>query len=144
MPIDIIPYNKEDAEKYSKYRWWLEITFSDMLDKTGDLYSGKEALVDDRARLTYSELRERMDKLAVGLINLGIEKGDTVLLQLPNWAEFVYSFFALQKIGTVPVLLISGYRQLEVSHVCQLTEAKAWIVPDVYRKIDYISLIGKV
>src|SRR4030042_1407027 len=80
----------------------------------------------------------------MGLMNLGIEKGDTVLLQLPNWAEYVYSYFALQKIGCSPVLLISGYRQLEVSHLALLTEARAWIVPDRYRKIDYVSFFGEV
>ena len=136
--------SEEDAEKYSKLGWWPGITFGDMLDKATDLYLAKEALVDDRVRLTYSELQERVNRLATGLISLGIEKGDSVLLQLPNWAEFVYSFFALQKIGGIPVLLISGYRQLEVSHLCRLTEAKAWIVPDVYRKIDYLSFIGEV
>jgi len=40
--------------------------------------------------------------------------------------------------------LISGYKQLEVSHLGFLTEAKAWIVPDQYRKIDYLSFIGEV
>jgi len=42
------------------------------------------------------------------------------------------------------VILVSGYRQLEVSHLGRLTEAKAWIVPDVYRKIDYLSFAGEV
>lgn len=145
MPIVDFPRHREqDAEKYSKFRWWLGITLGDMLDKTADLYPNKEALVDDRVRLTYSELRERVDKLAVGMIYLGIEKGDAVLLQLPNWAEFVCSYYALQKIGGIPVLLISGYRQLEVNHLCRLAEAKAWIVPDAYRKIDYMSFIGVV
>jgi len=77
-------------------------------------------------------------------MNLGIEKGDTVLLQLPNWAEYVYSYFALQKIGSIPVILISGYMELEVKHLCRLTEAKAWIVPDLYRNIDYLSFTGEV
>ena len=145
MPLDNFPrHNKEDAEEYSARRWWLGTTLGDILDKTADLYPQKEALVDDRVRLAYSELRERVDRLAVGFIKLGIEKGDTVLLQLPNWAEYVYAYFALQKIGGIPVLLISGYRQLEVSHLCQLTEARAWIVPDVYRKIDYTSFMGEV
>jgi 2,3-dihydroxybenzoate-AMP ligase len=142
--LDFPRHKPEDAEKYSTMRWWLGITLGDMLDKTADLYPNKEALVDDRVRLLYSELRERVNRLAVGFIKLGIEKGDTVLLQLPNWAEYVYSYFALQKIGAVPVLLISGYRQLEVSHLCQLTEARAWIVPDAYRKIDYTSFMGEV
>jgi 2,3-dihydroxybenzoate-AMP ligase/mycobactin salicyl-AMP ligase len=120
------------------------MTLSDLLDKAADLYPRKEALIDDRVRLTYAGLREKADRLAVGLIRLGLEKGDTVLLQLPNWAEFVISYFALQKIGCIPVLLIYGYRQLEVSHLGRLTEAKAWIVPDLYRKIDYPSFMGEV
>ena len=142
--FDFPRHREEDKEKYIRLGWWPGITFGDMLDKTADLYPRKEALVDDRVRLTYSGLRERVDRLAVGLIDLGIEKGDTLLLQLPNWAEFVFSFYALQKIGGIPVLLISGYRQLEVSHLCRLTEAKAWIAPEVYRNMDYTSFIGEV
>jgi 2,3-dihydroxybenzoate-AMP ligase/mycobactin salicyl-AMP ligase len=133
-----------ESERYSKYRWWLGMTLSDLLNKAADLYPRKEALIDDRTRLTYAGLRDRVDRLAVGLIRLGLEKGDTVLLQLPNWAEFVISYFALQRIGCIPVLLISGYRQLEVSHLGRLTEAKAWIVPDIYRKMDYLSFMGEV
>lgn len=145
MRIMEFPRHREaEAEKYTKYRWWLGVTLGDLLDKASDLYPRKEALIDDRVRLTYGELRERVDRIAVGLIHLGLGKGDTVLLQLPNWAEFVFSYFALQKIGCIPVLLISGYRQLEVSHLGRLTEAKAWIVPDLYRKIDYLSFIGEV
>jgi 2,3-dihydroxybenzoate-AMP ligase/mycobactin salicyl-AMP ligase len=139
------PRHRElEAERYSKFRWWLGLTMSDLLDKAADLYPKKEALIDDRVRLTYAQLRESVDRLAVGLIRLGLEKEDTVLLQLPNWSEFVISYFALQKIGCIPVLLISGYRQLEVGHLGRLTEAKAWIVPDLYRKIDYLSFMGEV
>src|SRR5208337_1592630 len=92
-------------------------------------------------RLTFAEVRGRVDRLALGLIDLGIATGDSVLLQLPNWAEYVYAYFALQKIGAVPVVLISGYGPMEVSHLCNLTEAKAWIVPQTYRKTDYTSFI---
>jgi len=143
-PKGIPKHGEPESARYSKYRWWLGMTLGDLLDKAADLYPRKEALIDDRTRLTYAGLREKADRLAVGLIRLGLEKGDTVLLQLPNWAEFVISYFALQKIGCIPVLLIYGYRQLEVSHLGRLTEAKAWIVPDLYRKIDYPSFMGEV
>jgi 2,3-dihydroxybenzoate-AMP ligase len=142
--VEFPKHRAEDIQKYSKNKWWLGFTMGDILDHTTDLFPNKEALVDDRVRLTYSELRKRVDRLAAGLMNSGIEKGDTVLLQLPNWAEYVYSYFALQKMGSIPVILISGYMELEVKHLCCLTEAKAWIVPDLYRKIDYLSFIGEV
>jgi len=142
--IEFPKHTAKDARRYTKNRWWLGLTLGDILDRTADVFPNKEALVDDRVRLTYSELRTRVDRVAMGLINLGLEKGDTALLQLPNWAEYVYSYFALQKIGCIPVVLISGYKQLEVSHLALLTEAKAWIVPDQYRKVDYLSFIGAV
>jgi 2,3-dihydroxybenzoate-AMP ligase/mycobactin salicyl-AMP ligase len=142
--LEFPKHRPEDVQKYSKNKWWLGFTMGDILDRTTDVFPNKEALVDDRVRLTYSELRKRVDRLALGLMNLGIEKADTVLLQLPNWAEYVYSYFALQKIGSIPVILISGYMELEVKHLCRLTEAKAWIVPDLYRNIDYLSFTGEV
>ena len=142
--IDFPKHKARDVRRYTRNRWWLGLTLGDILDRTADVFPNKEALVDDRVRLTYSELRHRVDQAALGLMKLGIKKGDTVLLQLPNWAEYVYSYFALQKIGSIPIVLISGYRQLEVGHLALLAEAKAWIVPDRYRKIDYLSFIGEV
>lgn len=142
--IEFPKHKPKDVHQHTKNRWWLGLTMGDILDRTADVFPNKEALVDDRVRLTYSELRNKVDHLAMGLMNLGIEKGDSVLLQLPNWAEYVYSYFALQKIGCIPVILISGYRQLEVSHLGLLTEAKGWIVPNRYRKVDYLSFIGEV
>ena len=135
---------KKMLQIYTKYRWWLGLPLGDLVDRAADVFPRKEAVVDDRVRITYATLREGVDRLAVGLMKLGIDKGDAVLLQLPNWAEYVYSYFALQKIGAIPVVLISGYKQLEVGHLGLLTEAKAWIVPEIYRKMDYTTFIGDV
>jgi len=120
------------------------LTIGALIDQAAAAAPAKVALIDDRVRLTRAQLRDQVNRLAAGLLRLGIEKGAAVLLQLPNWSEFVYSYFALQKIGAAPVLLISGYRQAEVDHLCRLTGATAWIVPQVYRKMDYPSWIGAV
>jgi len=138
------PYKKEDTDKYNKFRWWAGITFGDMLDKAADLYPNKEALVDDTKRLTYLELREKTDRLAISLMELGIKKQDRVLLQLPNWSEFVYSYFALQKIGAIAVLLITRHAQMEINYFCRLTGATAWIVAEKYRHIDYLPIADDV
>jgi len=122
----------------------MDRTIGALIDRAAAADPARVALVGDQVRLTRAELREYVNRLATGLLRLGIQKGDAVLLQLPNWAEFVYSYFALQKIGAVPVLLVSGYRQVEVDHLCRLTEATAWIVPQTYRKMDYPSWIGAV
>jgi len=116
----------------------------DILDRTADVFPNKEALVDDRVRLTYYELRNKVDHLAMGLMNLGIEKGTQSCCSFQIGLNMVTLILLFRKSGGVPVLLISGYRQLEVSHLALLTEANAWIVPDRYRKIDYVSFFGEV
>src|SRR5271157_179209 len=141
---DFPKHNERDAEHYRKYRWWMGLPLGDLIDRAADVFPRKEAVIDDRVRLTYASLREGVDRLAVGLMKLRIEQGDAVLLQLPNWAEYVYAYFALQKIGAIPVVLISGYKQLEVGHLGLLTQAKAWILPKAYRKMDYTTFIDDV
>jgi len=138
------PYKKEDAEKYDRLRWWAGLTFSDILDKAADIYPDKEALVDGKSRLTYEQVREKVKRLAISLMELGIKPLERVLVQLPNWNEFVYAYFALQNIGAIPVLLIDRYRQYEINYLCQLTRATSWIVPEKYKKIDYLPIIDGV
>jgi 2,3-dihydroxybenzoate-AMP ligase/mycobactin salicyl-AMP ligase len=138
------PYKKEDAEKYNRLRWWAGLTFGDVLDKAADIHPRQEALVDSKSRLTYSQVREMANRLAISLMELGVKATDRVLIQLPNWNEFVYSYFGLQKIGAIPVLLIDRYRQYEINHLFRLTGATCWIVPERYRKIDYLPIINDV
>jgi 2,3-dihydroxybenzoate-AMP ligase len=139
-----IPYKEEDAEKYNRLRWWMGLTFGDLLDRAADIHPDKEAFVDGRTRLTYGEAREKTNKLALGLMDLGIQPMDRVLVQVPNWNEFVFAYFALQKIGAVTVLLIDRYRQFEVNRLIDLTGATSWIVPLNYKKTEYSPIIHDV
>ncbi|MFC1580726.1 AMP-binding protein [Thermodesulfobacteriota bacterium] len=139
-----VPYVEADAEKYNRRRWWPGLTLGDLLDKAADVYPDKEAFVDSTTRLTFAQTREKADRLAIGLMDMGIQPMDRVLLQLPNWNEFVYTYFALQKIGAVVVLLIDRYRQYEVNHLAKLTGATAWVVPEKYKKTEYVSVIHDV
>ena len=139
-----IPYNREDAQKYTQFRWWPGLTFVDMLNKAADIYPHKEAFVDGKSRLTFSQARQNVNRLAISMMELGIKPLTRVLVQVPNWNEFVYGYVALQKIGAIPVLLIDRYRQLEINHLAQLTGATTWIVPERYKKIDYLPIIRDV
>ncbi len=145
MPLKgIPPSRKEDADQYDKFRCWPGITMGDLLDKAADVYPNKEALVDKTSRYTYAEVREMASRLAVGLMELGIRKQDRVLLQLPNWHEFVWTYFALQKIGAIVTLLLARHGQAEINHISRLTGATAWIVPERYGDIDYMPIVDDV
>jgi 2,3-dihydroxybenzoate-AMP ligase len=137
-------YLKEDRDKYNRLRWWLGMTWGDMFDKATDIYPDKIGLVDDVGRWTYKELREKVDRLAISLMKLGIKPRERVMLQFPNWHEYILAFFAMQKIGAVTVLLIPRHNQLEINHLAKLTEPVAWILPGKYGKIDYQPIIDDV
>jgi non-ribosomal peptide synthetase component E (peptide arylation enzyme) len=139
-----IPYKKKDAAMYTKLRWWSGLTFGDLLDRAAAIHPEKEAFVDGKTRLTYGEAREKTDRLAVGLMDLGIQPMDRALVQLPNWNEFVLAYFALQKIGAVTVLLIDRYRQFEINRLISLTGATSWIVASRYKNTDYLPIIHDV
>ena len=138
------PYTKEDAERYDRLRWWAGLTFGDILDKAANIYPHKEAFVDGASRRTFAQAKEAADRLAISLMNLGINSTDRVLIQLPNWNEFVYAYFAIQKIGAIAVLLIDRYRQYEINHLFQLTGATSWILPEAYRKTEYLPIVEDV
>jgi 2,3-dihydroxybenzoate-AMP ligase/mycobactin salicyl-AMP ligase len=138
------PYREEDIKKYIDKRWWRGVTLGDILDRAADMHPDKEAFVDRTSRYTYGQAREKTDKLALGLMRLGIQPLDRVLIQLPNWNEFVFAFFACQKIGAITVLLIERYRQFEIDRLIKLTGATAWIVPKNTKKIDFMPIVNDV
>jgi non-ribosomal peptide synthetase component E (peptide arylation enzyme) len=122
----------------------LGITWGDLFDKATDLYPDKEGLADDTNRFTYRELRTKVDCLAVGFMNLGIGERDFVLLQIPNWHEYVMVFYALQKIGAIPVLLIARHGLAEILHIAELSNPVAWVGPQRYRNTEYLPMLQEV
>jgi len=142
MVLDgVTPFPKEFIDRYYKNHWWSGITIGELVDRTSDLYPHKEALVAGEVRLTYQQLREWTDRAAIAFLELGIKKLDRVLLQIPNWAEFVYAYYGLHKIGAIPVMCIPRFSEREMGHFCKITEAKAWVVPLRFEKIDYLPMI---
>ncbi len=139
-----IPYDSKAAERYEKKRWWLGITLGDMLDKAADLYPRKVALIGSGKRYTYSELRLQADTMAYRLLQVGFKPGDRVLLQLPNWPEFVISYFALQKAGLITVLLTVNHSAREIDHLTELTRPRGWILPASYRQTEFLPLIEQI
>jgi len=139
-----IPFPKEFVDRYYQKKWWSGIPLGEMLDRSCDLYPNKEALVAGEVRLTYRRLREWTDRAAITFLELGIERLDRVLVQIPNWVEFVYVYYGLHKIGAIPVMCIPRFSQREIEHFCEITEAKAWIVPLQFEKIDYLPMIEAI
>jgi non-ribosomal peptide synthetase component E (peptide arylation enzyme) len=139
-----VPYKPEEEELYIERGWWRGFTLGDYLDLAADIHPDKVAFIDRISRYTYGEARKKTDQLAFAMIKLGIQPLDRVLIQLPNWNEFVFAYFGCQKIGAIPVLLIDRYRQFEIERLIKLTGAKYWIVAAKTSKFDYAPLVMSI
>jgi len=107
-------------------------------------WSERTAIVSPDARLSYRELAERAQRLANGLHALGVRRGERVVVQLPNLPEFVIVCFALFRLGVAPVFALPAHRQSEIGHLCELSEAVAYVIPAVHHGFDYRPLAERV
>lgn len=141
---------QEFAERYRAAGWWRGETFGEMLRERAAEHPDRVAIVDPGAngtpsrRWTYGELDRRADRLAAGLVARGIGKGDKVVVQLPNIAEFFETIFALFRIGALPVFALPAHRETEIRYFCEFTEAAAYVIPHQVGGFDYRGLAAKL
>jgi len=129
-------------------------SIGETLEDRAKKYKKKPALLFEGKEISFAQLNESVNKLANGFLDLGIQKGDRVAIMLPNIPEFVYSFYALQKIGAVAVPFNTMYKGREVIHILNDSGAKAIIAltnfapllneikPDV-PSLEHIILTGE-
>ncbi|MER6829207.1 AMP-binding protein [Streptosporangium sp. NPDC000563] len=131
------PWPQEVAARYLAEGYWSDRPLGDVLNG-GD--PERTALVAGDERLTYAELDRRAERTAAGFARLGIRRGDRVVVQLPNTTSFVVVFLALVRIGAAPVLALPAHRSSEIGYLCELSEARAYVIPDAHGGFDYRDL----
>ncbi len=107
-----------------------ECSLQQVLDHAVERQPDKEVIFDGYKRVTYRELQQDVERLAAGLVQLGIQKGDRVMVCLPNWHEFVTIYFGIAQIGAVMVPCNTKYRSEEFAYIIQNVGAKAVFISD--------------
>jgi fatty-acyl-CoA synthase len=97
-------------------------------------------LVSGDKKLTYRQVDARATALAASLRELGIEQGDRIAVDLPNWNEFVISIFAAAKLGAVIVPLNPRYTVPELQYMLRHSEATAVVCAEDFDGVDYLEL----
>ena len=105
------PWPEDFAKKYRDLGYWQGLTLTDLLARSIRRAPDKTALVHCGERIDYRALGQSVDRLACGFIDAGIRPLDRVVVQLPNIPEFVYTYFALARIGAIPVTALRAHRQ---------------------------------
>ena len=124
----------------------IRTTIGDLLDSQTEQYADREALVhvETGTRYTYLEFKDECDRVARGLMALGIEKGQHVGIWVTNYTEWVVAQFATAKIGAVLVTVNPSYRTHELEYVLKQSEANALILIGKFRTSDYVAMASEV
>lgn len=92
-------------------------------------------------RITFVELKQRVDELAQNLLNLGFSKGDRLALMLPNIPELNITILAAASIGVIVVLLNPAYQHVELEFMLKKTKAKGIIILENTKTFKHYELL---
>lgn len=90
------------------------MNLSHRLAEIGRLAPGQEAMVYENQRITYAQLNQQVSQLANGLINMGLQPGDRIVIALQNCPEFVVAYHAVLRMKGIVVPINPGYTSMEI------------------------------
>lgn len=124
----------------------LNLTLGACLDRAAAAWPGRMAIVvrDQAIRLTFAALHAEVERVAAGLIALGLAPGERVGLWSPNRVEWVICQFATAKAGLILVNLNPGYRAAELEYALNKVQCAAIISADRFRTTDYIAILREL
>ncbi len=118
-------------------------TIGACLDRGADTHGSRDALIvrHQRVRWSYAEYRERVNRLAAGMLWLGIGKGDRVGVWAPNCYEWCLTQFATAKIGAILVCINPAYRIFELEFALNKSGCVALVTAQKYLTSDYCGML---
>ncbi len=150
----MIPFDDDVIRRYRNEGWWEGLTIHDLFARTAERRADHLALADapnragftmgDPVRWTYGEVRERADRLAAALVDLGVAKDDVVMVQLPNVVELVLVYLAASRIGAIVSPLPVQYRAHELRLTGSLVEPVVFITTSDAGGFDHVKLVASV
>src|SRR5437763_2553039 len=145
MPLaGVVPFPPEFARRYREKGYWQDKSLAQEFAAVFHKYADRVALIDGERQFTYADLDRITDNLALNLLELGLKPLDRVVPTLPNIAEFVLLYFALQKIGATPIAALVTHRYAETSQFVQLSGASTCVYPERQGDFEFEPMIQRI
>ena len=121
-------------------------TIGRFFDEACARHAEREALVvrHQNLRLSYAQLRQRVDALACGLIRLGLQPGERIGIWSQNNAEWALTQFATAKAGLTLVNINPSYRRAELEYALNKVACRALILAPAFKSSSYLEMIGEL
>ena len=108
-------------------------------------YPDKEAFVFKDTRVTYKQAQVHINRLAKGLLNLSVKRGDKVAVFMTNSMEWVYCHLAVAKVGAVLVCINTHFKSEELEYSLRRSDVSTLILEDSFLgKINALGMIGEL
>jgi cyclohexanecarboxylate-CoA ligase len=130
--------------------FWPGRTLLEYFDEAVAAHPARQAVVGyvetlgGRYPLTYAELAERVDRIAAGLLDLGVAPGQVVSAQLPNWWQLAAVHLACLRVGAVTNALMSIFRKRELTFMLGLAESVLLLTPETFNGFDHAALAAEL
>lgn len=134
-------YTQEMVDEYISKGYWTGETTAELWDRNSELLRNEEALVDSNKRLTWQQIRQKTDNLALSLLELGFQNDDLLFLLVPNCADSYMIRVACEKAGVLCLTALTGLRENEIEYILKHYVAKAIVVQPQFRSFDFIGAI---
>ena len=123
-------------------RWGtIPALLAEAVQRRGDAEAPVDLSGPQPVRLSFSDLAERVDGVAKGLIAAGIDAGDRVAIWAPNCWEWVVALLGLQSAGAVLVPLNTRYKGVEAADILRRSGARALFTVDGFLGNDYVTML---
>ena len=139
-----VPFPDDYVQAYRDKGYWEDRTIADVFSDVCATYAERIAVCDAEVEVSYKALDERATNLALNLLDAGLAPGDIIVLQLGNVLEFVYTYFALHKIGVRPILALHTHRYRELKQFVELSGATAMITADRAKDCDFADIVNRI
>ncbi|MEN8173486.1 MAG: AMP-binding protein, partial [Chloroflexota bacterium] len=117
-----------------------EVPLFYFLEKSAQDYPEATCTVFKGAKITYSEMNDLVDRLAAGLVSLGVQKGDRIGLFIPNTPQFMMAYYAVLKAGAAVVATNPMYSAREIVHQANDSGMKLMIVmSNFYQRVKDVQ-----
>ena len=121
-------------------------TIGDDFDRAVAAFGDRDALVEHATgrRWTYRQLADEVNAVALGLVDLGVGKGDRVGIWAPNCAEWTFTQYATAKIGAILVNINPAYRVHELEYVLNQAGIRTLVAAPSFKSSDYAAMVEEV
>lgn len=137
-------FGQDLIDDYVAKGLWDAESWVDVLRRNAKRYPNKEALVDSKTRLTWSELDRLSERIALGLLELGINRDEAVVVQIASSVENVVLRMAFQKVGILSCFPPLTFRHREMQHVLGTLKAVGVVTHRKFRDFDYLDMVKKI